>query len=134
MSDIRVCTNDDEPMVFTFEFPGAEYVCQVCGGLEGIFGKSRPTTVQLALRLDELTEQSRRERAERRGETYVPEPKAGDPDVELPVCKGCGATPEAGLAIVDGKPRAWFSRAIDGVTEYACKRTCIPASEPALPW
>lgn len=133
MSDIRVCERDGEPLVFTFEFPGAEYHCLTCGGHEDIFGNKAPATPERALRLAEVTEQYDRAYAERRGVGYVPKPVAGDEGVTLPTCGGCGAILEPGIALDSGKPRHWFSRTIDGVTEYACSRSCINEGA-VLPW
>lgn len=133
-SELRVCMNDNEPLVWTFEFPGAEYFCVVCGGHEDTFGQRAPATVERQLRLDELTEQYERARAERRGVAYEPHPKVGDEDVEVPTCNGCGASPAPGVALVDGKPKAWFSRTRYGVKEYVCSRECIPEKESVMPW
>lgn len=134
MSDVRICERDGQPLVWTFEFPGAEWFCVVCGGHEDLFGGRVPWTADVQRRLDELTDQYNRERAEREGRDYAPPPKAGDDGVELPVCLGCGAVPPEGIALVGGKPSKWFSRTVDGVTTYACKTSCIPASEPVSPW
>lgn len=134
MGDIRVCHRDGEPLVWTFEFPGAEWYCVVCGGHEDLFGNREVSTSALVRRLDALTEQYERARAHRRGEEYMPRPKVGDQGVEVPTCGGCGATPEPGLALHGGKPQAWFSRTLDGVTEYACSQACIPAKQTVMPW
>lgn len=133
-ADMRVCANDGEPLVWTFEFRGAEYYCVVCHGHEDTFGCRAPATADLQLRHTELREQYERARAERRGVPYEPDPKAGDAGVDVPTCSSCGATPEPGVALVDGKPPAWFSRTRDGVTEFACSRSCIPEKEAILPW
>lgn len=134
--DIRVCRRDGEPLVWTFEFPGAEWYCVVCGGHEDLFGNRAPSTPELMRRLDELTEQYERGRAERQGGVYSQPPKVGDDGVEAPTCSGCGATPEVGIALhgEDRKPKAWFSRTLDGVTSYACSRACIPEGEGVMPW
>lgn len=29
------CPKDGEPLIFTFKYPGAEFVCMVCGGMFG---------------------------------------------------------------------------------------------------
>lgn len=134
MSDIRVCERDDEPLVWTFEFAGSEWYCVVCGAHEDLFGARVESSPALLCRLDELTEQYERARAERNGVPYVPRAKVGDDGVTVPTCGGCGATPEPGLALVEGKPKAWFSRTVDGVTSYACSRACIPEREAVLPW
>lgn len=131
--DIRVCRKCGEPVVFTFEFRGAEYYCVECGATDDIFAPRAPATVELQHRLDELTERYERDRAERAGTTYKPSPKAGDVDVALPTCKGCGATPAEGVTLTNGKPASWFTRTIDGVTDYACSRSCINEGMIA-PW
>lgn len=133
MSDLRVCMRDGEPLVWTFEFPGAEYHCVVCGGLEDMFGLRAPATPTRQARLDELTEQYQRGRAERTGVPYRAPQRAGDDGVKLPVCGSCGVTPEPGIALTNGKPAAWFSRTINGTTEYACSRSCIKEGA-VLPW
>lgn len=133
-ADLRVCQRDGEPLVFTFEFPGAEYVCVVCDGKEDIFGARAKATDERQRRHAELHEQYHRAYAERRGVPYDPSPKVGDPGVETPTCKACGAQPPTGTVLVSGKPPAWFSRSRDGVTEYACGRACIPERESVMPW
>lgn len=135
MSELRVCRDDGEPLVFTFEFPGAEYVCGVCGLTDDIFAPSALATAEMQLRHDALVEEYDRAYAERRGVPYRPRPKTGDAGVRLPTCRGCGAEPPIGVAVdASGKPSAWLSRTVDGVTEYVCSRTCIPSGEPELPW
>lgn len=135
MSDIRVCRDDGEPLVSTMEFAGAEFVCAVCGGTEGIFGLRANMTPERVLRLSELTEVYERDRAKRRDVEYRPPPKVGDDGVEVPVCGGCGATPPVGATLPHrGKPSAWFARERDGVTQYACSKACIPDREDVLPW
>lgn len=134
MSDVRVCENDGEPLVFTMEFPGSEWFCVVCDGHEDLFGLRAPATPALQTRLDELTERYQRDRAARTGREYRPVPRAGDPGVVVPVCGGCGATPESGTPLDGGKPLTWFSRRRDGVTSYACSRACIPERDAVLPW
>lgn len=132
--DIRTCRNDGEPLVFTMEFPKSEWYCVVCGGHEDLFGVRSLATPRLRARLGELTEQYERERAAQRGVEYVSAPRAGDTDVALPTCGGCGVQPEVGQPLYGGKPREWFSREIDGQKSYACSRTCIPSGESILPW
>lgn len=134
VSDLRVCQRDAEPLVWTFEFPGAEYYCVVCGGHEDTFGRRAPATPDLQRRHDELHEQYERGRSERLGREYRPDPKVGDPGVVAPICNGCGATPELGIVLISGKPKAWFSRSRDGATEFACSRSCIPEREAVMPW
>lgn len=136
MSDIRVCAHDGEPLVFTMEFPGAEWYCVVCGAHEGLFGARVSATPALRERLGTLTEQYERERCERvdrLGREYTPAPRVGDPGVEAPVCSGCGAEPASGTPLGSGKPREWYSRTIEGHTEYACSRACIHEGS-VLPW
>lgn len=134
VGDVRVCQRDGEPLVWTFEFAGSEWYCVICGGHEDLFGNRAPSTPERLRRLDELTEQYERDRAERQGKDYQPRPKVGDDGVAVPTCGGCGATPEPGRALHDGKPKAWYSRTIDGITSYACSRDCIPEREAVLPW
>lgn len=135
MSDIRICARDNEPLVWTFEFPGSEWFCVICGAHEDLFGLRTAATPELVRRADELTARYERDRAEREGREYMPRLKVGDEGVEAPMCKTCGAIPEPGTLLdSDGKPFRWFSRTVDGVTEYACKRTCIPDKEAVLPW
>ncbi len=116
------------------EYRGAEYVCMVCGGKEGVFGERAPSTVDRQHRQSELSEQYERDYAERHDTQYRPDPKVGEPGVAAPVCKTCGAIPPDGVALHNGKPATWYSRVHDGVTEYACKRSCIPQREEILPW
>lgn len=132
---MRVCLVDGEPLVFTFEFPGAEWYCVVCGGKEDIFGQRVPSTTELQLRLDELTEQYDRARAGRMGVDYEPRAKVGEPGVKVPSCNACGAMPADGIALDrSGKPSSWFSRTRGDVTLFACSRACIPSDESVLPW
>lgn len=133
-ADLRICRRDGEPLVFTFEYPGAEYVCVVCDAKEDIFGNRAPATVERQQRHADLHEQYHRAYAERRGVPYDPSPKVGDPGVEVPTCNACGAQPATGTVLVSGKPSGWHSRSRDGVREYACGRSCIPAGETVLPW
>lgn len=135
--DIAVCPRDGEPMVWTFEFPKYEFFCVTCGYKAGAFGPTRRrATPELQRRLDELTAQYERERAERDPSYRPPEshPKVGDPGVTPPTCTSCGRTPDDGIALVNGKPRSWFSRTQLGVTEYACSRACIPEGAMVMPW
>lgn len=134
MSDIRVCRNDGEPLVWTFEFSGAEWYCVACGGNEDLFGSRAAATPERLRRLDKLTEQYERGLAERRGTEYRPHPKVGDKGVAVPTCGGCGKTPKVGIVLMNGKPSGWFSREREGVTEYACSRACIPEREMVMPW
>ena len=134
MSDIRICENDGEPLVFTCEFTGAEYYCLVCEGKEGVFGARAPATPERQRRLDELTDRYEQQSASRAHRKYTPPPLVGEPGVSVPTCAGCGETPEVGRPLYNGKPREWYSRKRDGVTQFACSRTCIPQREEILPW
>ena len=140
MSDIRVCERDGEPLVFTFEYRGAEYVCVVCGGKEGVLGERAGSTPERVRRLSDLTVEYERDYADRHPvgdelhREYREPSKVGDPGIEIPVCKTCNAVPPDGVALNNGKPASWYSRTHDGVTEYACKRSCIPERETILPW
>lgn len=128
---MKVCPRDGEPVVFTFEFPGAEHYCVVCGGKYGIFGvPEAEATVELQERMAELQDQYDRERSERTG---LPMPRRDDPPRQKPVCGGCGKTAEL-VPSGEDKPRHWYSRTRDGVTSYACSRGCIPEREGVLPW
>lgn len=62
---MATCPLDDEPLVFTFEFRGAEFVCMVCGRKYGYMApKPAKDTPELRARLEELEAQY--ERAARR--------------------------------------------------------------------
>lgn len=127
---IRVCPRCREPLVWTFEFPGAEYAC-ICGYLCGAFGDLRyaPATLELQQRHAAITELHRMAAAERRGIPYQPPAQ----DIEPPVCGGCEVVAESPFDST-GKPRHWFSRTKDGVTQFACSRECIPSNETVMPW
>lgn len=130
---IRVCPLDGEPVVFTFEYPGHEYVCVVCGWKGGVLGHhDRRATAALIARATELSDRYEAERAEREGRPPpVPSQDEGTP----PTCAGCGAVGSGRL--VGGKPPHWYSRTpiATGVTEYACSRVCIPSGTGlVLPW
>lgn len=128
--EIRVCPKDGEPVIFTFEFPGAEYACVVCEWTGGVLGVPRaPATAERQARFDELTERYEAERAERRG---LPAPEPAPQDVPRPTCSGCGTVAEGRLDH-SGKPAHWFSRTIDHVTQYACSRGCINDGM-VMPW
>jgi hypothetical protein len=131
---LRVCSVDGTPLVFTFEFTGAEYYCTTCGGTEGIFGKRIPADAKMRRWHDELCEEYGRDYAARRGHTYLPPEVVGDEGVVVPSCTNCGATPDVGVHLVDGKPRAWRSKEKDGKKLYACSEACIPAGEMKMPW
>jgi hypothetical protein len=68
---VATCHLDDEPLVGTFEFRGAEFVCVVCGQLYGFLGpKPAQETPGLLARLAELTARYERERDERQSEQH----------------------------------------------------------------
>lgn len=134
MSDVRVCRNDGEPLVFTTEFPGAEWHCVHCHGHEDLFGERVANSPEVELRQAENAERYERERAERRGLAGVtPWPRQGDVETET-VCVGCGRLPMIGTPLQGGKPPAWYSRTNAGVTVYACSTACIPDRETVNPW
>ena len=133
MSDIRICRNDGEPLVFTIEFPGAEFYCPACQSTEGVFGARAAATPALISRLAQATERYGRDRAERTGRPYDPPPITGD-GTPIPTCAGCGKQPEPSTPLPGGKPSHWFARTRDGHTEYACTRDCIPRNEMVMPW
>lgn len=67
---VATCRRDDEPLVATFEFPGAEFYCVVCGALYGFLGpKPAEDTPQLAARLAELQQQYETEKQQRKEQT-----------------------------------------------------------------
>lgn len=127
---LNVCPRDGEPVVFTFEFPGAEFYCVVCEWMGGVFAEDHAdATPELIARAAELSDRYDRERAERTGR---PAPAMSDQNVERPKCKSCGKVAEGRLDS-RGKPAHWFTRTIDGVTDYACSRDCIKEGAVA-PW
>lgn len=123
MGDMAVCPNDGEPVIFSFEIPGAEYVCEVCGWAGGIFTERRvDASDALVVRHAALVVQNR----ERRGLQPAPE-RTG----LAPVCGGCGKVAEPPFN--GDKPAHWYCRTTAGQKHYACSRACI--SEGAvLPW
>lgn len=132
--DVRVCGRDREPLVFTFEFPGAEWYCVTCGGTEDLFGNRVANTPEIELRQALNAERYDRERAARRGDPEPdPWPRQGEVATDA-VCGGCGRLPMIGTPLHDGKPPAWFSRTIDGVTVYACSTVCIPEKAEVNQW
>lgn len=49
------CPNDGEPLISTFRFPGAEFVCMVCGDHLGFLAPTpKPVTPELEARQKEL--------------------------------------------------------------------------------
>lgn len=138
--DVAVCRKDGEPLVWTFEFPGYEWYCVVCGARYGALHSLRAdASVELAARHAELTDRYETERSERTGR---PVPAIPPQDV-LPTCGGCGRQPlpEEGRLDNRGKPSLWYCKTIDGVTTYACSRTCIGKADESsgkrsmvMPW
>lgn len=64
---MATCYNDDEPLVSTLEFPGAEFYCVICGTKYGFLGpKPAEATPELEARLAELRTRYDQERRERR--------------------------------------------------------------------
>ena len=126
--ELRVCPRDGEPIIYTFEFPGVERYCVVCGWTGDIFaGRTVPPTPGLVARHVELTDRYERERSERTG---LPIPERREPQGEPPVCSGCGAVAQPPF---DGdKPAHWYARTIDGVKQFACSRDCTDG--PVMPW
>lgn len=120
---IKVCPSCSEPVVFTFEYSGNEYFCVACGWKGSIFAPmSAPATEELIARHDELSAEYEQSRGL----------ESPNQDRIRPSCGGCGAV-ATGRLDHDGKPAHWYSRTRDGVTEYACSRSCI--SEGAvMPW
>lgn len=126
---LKCCPRDGEPVVFTFEFPGAEYYCVVCGWKGDVVSpKGVPATPKLAERYSELSDRYEAERAQRTG---APPPPPAPQDVPRPSCSGCGKVAEGRLDH-SGKPPHWYSRTIDGFTEHACSRSCISTGMVAL--
>lgn len=120
---VKVCPKDQEPVVFTFETPGAEWLCMVCGWTGDVFAaRETEATAGIVARRDELLAEHERARGI--------EPPAQDQP--RPSCTGCGAEAQGRLDH-SGKPAHWFMRTIDGVTEYACSRGCI-SEGLVMPW
>lgn len=60
------CPRDGEPLMSTFEFTGAEFYCQVCGGRFGFLSPTaKEPTPELQVRHDELRAVYDVERAQR---------------------------------------------------------------------
>lgn len=118
--EIKVCPVDGEPVIFTFKYPGHEYVCLVCGWLGGVLGTPHAAaTPERVRRHAELKAQYDEANGVR------PEP----PLPETPICQGCGAE-----APTPHKPPHWFAAGRGDKTRYACSRECIPSREMVLPW
>lgn len=63
---MATCPRDGEPLVMTFEFDGAEFICVVCGMKYGWLAPSKAAaTPELTARLAELQVQYDHERDER---------------------------------------------------------------------
>lgn len=63
---MATCPADDEPLVFTLEFRGAEFICVVCGTKYGFLSpKAAAVTPALEARLAELQERYEQERVAR---------------------------------------------------------------------
>lgn len=127
---MKVCPRCGEPVVFTFEFRGAEHYCVECEWKGGIFDAAEaPATPERIERHGVLSDRYDVESAARMGRA-APEPPSQD--VPRPTCDGCGVVAEGRMQ--GDKPAHWFSRTRDGVTEYACSRECIPEREAVMPW
>lgn len=127
---LPVCGNETcgEPVVFTFEFPGAEYHCVACGWLGGIFDPPRvAATPGRVARYYELAGRYENERIARGGQPHRAEEPAAPP-----TCVTCGATPD--VPFQGDKPIHWYRATRNGVTQYACSPMCIPADEIVMPW
>lgn len=118
--EMRVCPNDGEPVIFTFHYPGHEYVCQVCGWLGGVlgtpFGEATPERVERYVVLVAQFNEAHGIKPER-------------PLSATPVCGGCKA-----VAPTPHKPPHWFAKGSGSDTQYACSRGCIPSREVVMPW
>lgn len=138
MSDVRICERDGAPLVMTFEFPGAEYVCVEYGGTEGIFGLRAESTPDRLRALAAATERYETERAAREGRPAAVLIHVGDDGVQTPRCRTCEMDAEVGTLLVNGKPPGWFSKTVDigraHVQVFACSAACIPDGEARLPW
>ena len=122
--DVALCRKDNEPLVWTFEFPGSEWYCVVCGAkYDALHSFRADATVDLAARHAALVDRYKAERAERTGQPIPPLP----PQDVMPTCGGCDRQPrpEEGRLDHQGKPALWYCKTIDGVTTYACSKACI---------
>lgn len=139
---IRTCCHDGFPLVWSLEQPGAELHCLTCGGWFGLFNAvlTDPTPSRSA-QLDHATALFH---SGERGPVdpvhlVPPEPAMLPADVDEIVCDGCGKG--SGRSTTDGKPAAWYQRALDGRDWFACTRECISSigdrtgtSKVVLPW
>lgn len=127
---VKVCPRCGEPVVFTFEFRGAEHYCVECEWKGGIFdaNEAAATPARVA-RFGELEDRYEVESAARRG---LPAPEPPSQDGPRPTCSGCGVVAVGPMR--GDKPAHWFSRTRDGVTEFACSRECIPSNQAVMPW
>lgn len=120
---IKVCPREGEPVTFTLDHRGAEYLCQVCGWLGGVFSPMEAEASEaLVARRDELEAKFERERG-------ITPP---DQDQPAPSCMGCGLLATGRLDRL-GKPAHWYTRKVDGLREYACSRDCI-SDGLVMPW
>lgn len=125
---IKTCPPCGKPVVSTFEFAGAEYLCPACGWLGEIFHpRETPATEELAAAFAEAERLYDVQRAERTGRP-IPATSEQRP---APTCSGCGEV--APLPFTGDKPSWWYSRTKGGVTEYACSSDCIKEGA-RLPW
>lgn len=127
--ELRVCPNDGEPVIFTFEFSGHEYVCSACGWLGGIFDPPvAPVTADLTERYKRALDAYEEARATRTGRT----PLRWISDGQRPKCAGCGMAASEPFDR-SGKPPHWYSRTVNGAKGYACSQACIKDGA-VLPW
>lgn len=128
---IRVCEVDNEPVISTLEFAGAEYYCVVCKAkYDVLYSRYAPATDELVARFDQLLDRYTRDRAERIGKPIPPKPPQ---DIPKPVCCTCGVVAKGQLDHA-GKPHHWYSKMEDRKAMYACSQECIPKDEKKLPW
>ena len=126
---VNVCPRCHEPVVFTFEFAGAEYYCVGCHWQGGVFAQDRAAVTPALLRRQvEVEDLYEIESAARQGREPHPAPSQ---DGSRPTCSGCGKIAEGRLE--GGKPAHWYARTVNDVTEYACSRACI-TDGGVLPW
>lgn len=120
---IKVCPRDSEPVVFTFENPGAEWLCVVCDWKGGVLSaREVEPTPEAVARRDALMAEFEQARG-------ITPP---DQDRPRPSCRGCGQLAEGRLD-GSGKPAHWYMRTRDAVTEYACSLSCTDGGM-VMPW